>query len=122
MSHDEIRKNHFDRLNSYRHSQEYAEHARETGYPVPEGDLPSLIGNRWEIDQDIYREFLEMLPPMGRRGGTFYMQEFSFDDITAKYTREGDRYYCEFAHFPERAAEPTVTPIEINQQGEEKVR
>ena len=52
-----------------------------------------MIGDRWEIDEDIYMEFLEMLPPMGWRGGAFYMSEFSFGDITTKFTREGGKYY-----------------------------
>ncbi len=102
MMHDEIRNRHFARLNSYRHSAEYAEYAREIGAPVPEGELPKLIGDRWEIDAETYHEFLEVLPPMGWRGGSFYMSEFSFGDITAKFSKEADKYYCEFARFPER--------------------
>ena len=58
MTHDQIRKNHFERLNSYRQSAEYAEYAKAIGAEVPEGDLPCLLGNRWEIDKDIYDEFL----------------------------------------------------------------
>ena len=101
-THDDIRRNHFARLNAYANSAEYAEYARSIGAEVPPGDLPPLIGNRWEIDREIYNEFLEMLPPLGWRGGAFYMSEFSFDDITAKFSREGDKYYCEFARYPER--------------------
>src|SRR5271163_4930279 len=98
-THDELRTQHYQRLNGYRHSAEYAEHAREAGYPVPEDELPSLIGKRWEIDCEIYEEFLGMLPPMGWRNGSFFMCEFSFGDVTAKYTREGDKYFCEFARY-----------------------
>ena len=121
MTPAETRTHHFERLNSYRNSVEYAEYAREIGAEVPQGNFPSLLGNRWEIDEAIYHEFLEMLPPLGWRNGSFFMSEFSFDDITAKFTREGDKYFCEFARFPERAAE-VVTPREINRQGEEKTR
>lgn len=102
MTHDQLRQHHFERLNAYRHSTEYADYARSIGSSPPAGDLPSLIGNRWEIDKAIYDEFLEMLPPLGWRGGTFYMREFTFDDITTKFTKEGEKYYCEFARWPER--------------------
>lgn len=100
-----LRDEHFKRLNHYRHSREYAEHAKAIGAIAPGVELdglPSLIGARWQIDERIYHEFLEMLPPMGWSGGTFYMCEFTFSDITTKYTREGDRYFCEFAHYPAR--------------------
>jgi hypothetical protein len=110
MTHDEIRKNHFARLNGYRQSAEYAAYARTIGAEVPQGDLPSLLGNRWEIDEAVYDEFLGMLPPMGWRGGAFYMSEFSFDDITAKFSKDGDRYYCEFARYPGKEQSPTATP------------
>lgn len=117
MNHDDLRKRHFERLKSYGHSREYAEY---TGAPA-EG-LPSLIGDRWEIDEETYRQFLEVLPPLSWRGDTFYLSEFTFGDITTKYTREGDRYYCEFARWPEREATHSVTAREVKQQGEEKAR
>lgn len=106
MTHEELRKRHFERLNGYRQSAEFAEYARAISRAdVPAGPLPSLIGDRWEIDRELYEEFLEILPPLGWRGGVFYMREFSFGDITAKFTKEGDRYYCEHAHYPPRQAE-----------------
>ena len=105
MTHDQLRTEHFRRLNAYRHPSEYAAYAKEIGATPPPGNLPSLIGDRWEIDRAIYEEFLEMLPPLGWKGGTFFMREFSFGDITAKFTKDGDRYFCEFAHFPERHAD-----------------
>ena len=106
----EIRKRHFERLNNYRHSAEYAEYAKASGAEVPQADRPCLIGDRWEIDSELYHEFLEMLPPLGWRGGSFYMSEFTFDDITAKFTKNGDRYYCEFARYPARAKPVVETP------------
>jgi hypothetical protein len=110
MTHDETRKNHFARLNGYRQSAEYAAYARSIGAEVPHGELPSLLGNRWEIDKAVYDEFLGMLPPLGWKGGSFFMSEFSFDDITAKFSKDGDRYYCEFARYPARDQAPTTTP------------
>lgn len=109
-THEEIAKNHFQRLGSYRNSKEYAEFARSIGDEVPSGELPSLLGDRWEIDQQTYDQFLNILPPMGWRGDSFYMCEFSFEDITTKYTKEGDRYFCEFARYPERRKPRVQTP------------
>ena len=110
MTKEEIRKHHFDRLNSYRNSAEYAEYAKTIGADVPPGDLPNLIGNRWEIDSAIYDEFLGVLPPLAYRGNAFFMSEFSFGDITTKFSRDGDKYYCEFVHWPERKQAPVHTP------------
>ena len=91
-----LRDRHFERLNSYRQSREYAEYAKIIGVEVPGGDLPSLIGVRWQIDERIYDEFLNILSPLQWRGDSFLMSEFTFGSITAKYTKEGDRYFCEF--------------------------
>ena len=112
MTHAQIRKHHFERLNNYRQSAEYAEYAWAIGLPVLDEELPSLIGNRWEIDAETYQEFLEVLPPLAHRGNSFYLSEFTFGNITTKYTKEGDKYYCEFAHYPERSvsSHPTYTP------------
>src|SRR5438067_1207551 len=121
MTHQEIRKRHFENLNGYRHSAEYASYARSVGAEIPTGDLPSLIGRRWEIDEEIYQEFLDMLPPLEWRGGSFYMSEFTFGDITNKFTKVGDRYYCEFARYPQRnnRSKPVATPWGPAQSTEE---
>jgi len=109
MTSDEIRKRHFKRLNSYRHSMEYAEYARKNGDGVARGGLPRLIGDRWEIDEAIYNEFLGMFPPLGWRHNGFFLSEFSFGDVTTRYTKDGDRFFCEFARYPERN-KPVQTP------------
>lgn len=102
MTHDQIRQRHFEHLNSYRQSAEYAAYAKQVGMAVPEGELPTMIGKRWEIDAETYMEFLEVLPPLAHWPGSFVLSEFTFGDVTTKYTREGDHYYCEFARYPER--------------------
>lgn len=97
------RAEHYRRLNDYRGTAEYAAFYRSIG--ADRGDpagLPSMLGNRWEITAELYDEFLNMLPPMGWSGGTFYMSEFTIDDITAKFSKEGGRYFCEHARFPNR--------------------
>jgi len=98
------RDEHYKRLNSYRNSREYIAYARKIGIDTTEtvaeykktGELPSLLGVRWSIDERIYNEFLNMLPPMNWRGSSFMMREFVFGTITTKYSHVGDRAYCEF--------------------------
>lgn len=102
MNHDQLRTRHYERLNDYRNSVEYQ--ASPCCYQLPTGELKTLIGSRWEIDEEIYDDALNCLPPLGWRGGVFYIREFTFDDITAKFTKEGDRYYCEFARYPHKQA------------------
>ncbi len=97
-----IRDNHYLHLNGYRASKEYSDYCPKMGMEKSSkhDDLPSLIGNRWEINEEIFWYFLEILPPLSYKNGCFYMSEFCFDDITTKYTQEGDKYYCEFARLP----------------------
>jgi len=103
MTHEELRTEHFKRLNAYRASKEYQE--SPYCFQKIEGDLPNLLGNRWEIDEEIYWEFLEILPPLAynKRGG-FYMSEFCFDNITTLFTKANGKYYCEFARYNGREA------------------
>lgn len=92
-----LRDYHYKRLNDYRESREYAEYAKKIGlYESWSEHTRVLIGKRWEINEQIYNEFLNMLPPVDWRVGSFKMREFCFGSITTKYTREGDRFYCEF--------------------------
>ena len=98
MTHDELRKRHYERLNDYRNSVEYQ--ASPCCYEKLTGELKTLLGDRWEIDEEIYDDFLNMLPPLGWRGGAFYMCEFCFDNITTKFSKEGGKFYCEFARYP----------------------
>ena len=97
------REDHFKRLNAYRRSREYLAYARAVGLDTTLNDmhermgvLPNLLGVRWQITERIYTEFLEILPPMRWTGTSFLMSEFVFGTITTKYTKEGDRYFCEF--------------------------
>lgn len=97
---------HIRQLNAYTTDPEYLTLKR---YEDRAAFFEKQIGRRWEIDEAIYNEFLEMLPPMGWRGDSFYMSEFTFGDITSKFSREGDRYFCEVATFPPRPAARPVT-------------
>jgi hypothetical protein len=67
---------------------------------------PPAVGEKWEIDKAEYWYALESFcPPLGWTGPeghseSFYSREFRDDVITKKFTREGDRYFCEFAEYP----------------------
>ena len=102
MTPAKTRDNHYARLNDYRRTREYQDYAREIGIDVPGDNLPSLLGQRWEIDEAIYDEFLNMIPPLYWRGGSFYCREECFGGLYAKFTQEGDRYFCEYARLPKR--------------------
>ena len=90
---------HIRQLNAYTTDPEYL---TLRSYEDRAAFFEKQIGRRWEIDAAIYDEFLEMLPPLGWRGDTFFIREFTFSDITSKFSREGDRYFCEVATFPPR--------------------
>lgn len=109
MTPADLRATHFARLNAYTRTREYAEWYQTIGGPAPAADLPSLAGQRWEIDEAIYDEFLEMMPPIYAPGGFFTCEE-TFDGYHARFTREGDRYYCEFARLPRRVNAPEPRP------------
>jgi hypothetical protein len=103
---DEIRTEHYRQLNAYQ--QDLAYRVLE-GYQELVDYFAGTVGRRWEIDAAIYNEALNILPPLGWRGDSFYMREYLFDDITHKFSREGDRYFCEVAYYPPRPG-PRATP------------
>jgi hypothetical protein len=89
---DEVRRNHFQHLNQ-----------------VPQSEF----GERWEINKVLWWEHLETFaevlgftatPEPGGADGwataSFYSPEFRRDDITTKYTKDGDRYFCEIVRYP----------------------
>ncbi|KQS84283.1 DUF1419 domain-containing protein [Rhizobium sp. Leaf383] len=71
---------HFKNLNRY----------QTDGYPAAQMD-----GKFWEIDEAIYDEFLEMLPPRYCTGG-FRMIEELTDNLAATFQKVGGRYWCSY--------------------------
>jgi hypothetical protein len=55
------------------------------------------VGERWEVTEEIYWHFLEILPPLKHTGKEFYMSEFKFGNITSHYFIEDGRYYHEWS-------------------------
>lgn len=72
------RSQHFANLNLY----------RDIGIPAHK-----MLGMFWEIDEQIYDEFLNILPPAYCAGG-FRMIEKLTDDIAATYLKVSGRYWC----------------------------
>ncbi len=85
------RDEHFTRLNEWNKSQEW----KDGHY-----NFNALIGQKWEIPESVYWEFLEVLPPVGYRNGAFYMSEMLSGDITSRYSQIGDKYFHEYANLP----------------------
>ena len=101
MTPEELKTQHYANLNYYHNLPSYAE--SRVSYEAMQAFFAQIVGHRWEINEEIYDEFLHMLPPLGWQNGAFYMMEFTFDDITTKFSREGDHYFCEFARYRKAA-------------------
>ena len=69
---------HYQNLNDY----------QRNGYPAH-----LMAGKFWQIDEQIYDEFLGMLPPVYCPGG-FRMCENLTGDIAATYLKLGSHYWC----------------------------
>jgi len=91
-----IRYRHYKNLNNYRDSIEYAEYAKDIGYSsfAFKDTKRSIIGDKWEITEEIYDDFLNMLPPLNYKDNSFYMREYCFDNITTRFSKSGDKYFC----------------------------
>lgn len=89
---------HFERLNRWTKDPEYlASHTGPGRY-----DFGALVGQKWEIEEKTYWYFLEVLPPVGMKGGGFYMSEFLTGDITSYYSKVGNKYFHEYRRAPAR--------------------
>jgi hypothetical protein len=54
-----------------------------------------LVPGQWfEITEEEYWYFLEVLPPLDMTGGAFAMSEFTSMNLTESFYRIGDRYFC----------------------------
>lgn len=91
----------YRQFNAYRDDPAYR---KLVGHEARVAYFARHVGARWEIDEAIYNEFLNILPPLGWRGDSFYLCEFLFDDITHRFSREGERFFCEVAYYPPRPA------------------
>lgn len=78
--------------------------------------LPAQImaGKYWEINESIYNEFLEVLPPRNVPYG-FAMIEFLTEDITCFYLRINGRYWAGYAHCRNKAYMGLIEHIIANE-------
>lgn len=90
------RHEHFERLNAYTKDPAYL--ASQTG--PRDYDFGAMVGQKWEIEEETYWEFLEVLPPLGFTGSAFYMSEFLTENITSYYSKVGGRYFHEYRRVP----------------------
>lgn len=51
-------------------------------------------GQYFEIEEDEYWYFLEVLPPLDMQGGGFSMIEFATGDLTNAFFKIDGRFYC----------------------------
>jgi hypothetical protein len=63
--------------------------------------LPVVVGTRWTVSEDVRDEFLEMLPPITRKAGGFYISEASCagpngGNIRSAYYFENGQYWHEY--------------------------
>lgn len=88
------REEHFEKLNEMFKTEEW----KDRKY-----DFNSLVGKRWEITEELFWYFLEVLPPVNwksdSKGESFYMSEALTGNIRSKYIREGSRYFHEYQRY-----------------------
>lgn len=94
------RTQHFANLNHY----------SRNGLPAQSMDM-----HFWQIDESIYWEFLEMLPPIYVTGG-FRMCEHLTGDLAATFIEIGGHYWCGYstrAETPKLAGRMTTAAAAI---------
>jgi hypothetical protein len=64
--------------------------------------MKKYAGQWWEIHENEYWYFLEVLPPMLFDGNNFAMSEFDSDDLTHCYLKIKGRYFCGMIHLPNK--------------------
>lgn len=67
-------------------------------------DWSGQLGNVWEIDEDTFCYFLDLLPPMRYRGDSFLLSEPLTGDVHPAYFKHGRRYFCGYVRRREAEA------------------
>ena len=88
---------------------------KELSDEIDKRNYQNIKGLKAKITEEKYMYFLEVLPPMGWKGNTFYMREFLSGDLTFKFTKVGNQFYCEVADFREERSDL----IELEEAGME---
>jgi len=55
----------------------------------------NIEGLKALIDEKTYWHFLECLPPLRFDGNVFYMSEFLIGNLTLRFWKEEEAYFCE---------------------------
>lgn len=91
------RAQHFQLLN-----RNYSSIMNENCESVPNPFWMKPAANQWwEIGEEEYRYFLEVLPPMLFRDNAFAMCEFWSEDLTHCFMQIGDRYFAGMIQVPD---------------------
>ncbi|MEQ9153506.1 MAG: DUF1419 domain-containing protein [Parvibaculum sp.] len=67
-------------------------------------DWSGQLGNVWEIDEETFCYFLDLLPPMRYRGDSFLVSEPLTSDIHPAYFKNGHRYFSGYVRLREADA------------------
>ncbi|TPL42593.1 hypothetical protein [Mesorhizobium sp. B2-4-5] len=69
-----------------------------------------MLGKFWQIDREIYEEFLNLLPPIYCPGG-FRLCERLTGEIAATYLQVGPYHWCAFSDLQDMNAAKMVAHI-----------
>ncbi len=69
-----------------------------------------MLGKFWQIDTQIYLEFLDLLPPIYCRGG-FRLCERLTGDIATTYLKVGPDYWCGYTDLTSTRPEKMLSHI-----------
>jgi hypothetical protein len=86
------REEHFANLNGYDNDGRYSP-----------GECAYVVGHRWEVTEEIFNEFLNVLPPIRWIGDSFCMSEMLSGSITSMYFKDSlGRYWHEWVDLRKR--------------------
>lgn len=65
--------------------------------------MTGTIEGTMKINESIYDEFLNVLPPLAWRDGSFCICEMLTDDITAVFFQQSGRFFCGYLRMGEHS-------------------
>ncbi|MEO9904325.1 DUF1419 domain-containing protein [Nisaea sp.] len=90
----ESREQHYENLNRA---------AREKTGSILDADFSGQHGDMWEINESIYHEFMNLLPPLAWRDSSFCISEMLTDDITAVFFQQSGSFFCRYLRMREHS-------------------
>lgn len=59
-------------------------------YPLPP------VGVEWEVTEEVFWHFLEVLPPLAMHKGKFLLSEMQYSTVTMRYRQDDDRFFAAY--------------------------